>query len=170
MYSYFIIKVAQVLFIGKPGWTQCWDAWNTPRCTHPGFWLAFLLSVLISPFHRIMFIIAQTLNHIFFFPMSSPLFFFFFLRTFSSPSLSALYRQTFLLCSSGFLASRLHVSIPAFPFMLLWGRFCFLSWLSPSIYWNKSSGISLKMSPWNLNVWLLWSLKKEISLHLMPDR
>ena len=92
-------------------------------------------------------------HHVFFFP----------LRTSISLSLPDPSFQPFIFFSSSvhcFQITQYHISTSLHA---CWGGFYFLSWLPSSVHWNKPSGTSLKRNLWDVNVWLLWSLKVSLS-------
>lgn len=118
---------------------------------------SYLLSFCIYlPLSYDMFSVAQTLNYNFYLLSTPPL-----------PPAPWKFPSRPPWCTSNPFSffSNLVSCLQAFcyhfstPFNLLWGGFCFLSWLPSWIYWNRSAGKSLKWNAWPANVWVFPSLK-----------
>lgn len=159
-----------VHFISVPALSYLFPIFPPREAHTQNSYLPFFLSVFISFYDIVICLEWPKLNHTFY-PLSpSTTFFFPWELPPLSPSLVCPFNP-FSFFPVWFVAFRLHaVTSAALPFMLCWGGFCLLSWLLSSIYWNKSSGISLKRKAWDVNVWLLPRLRMKISLHLTPNR
>ena len=152
----FIPGLSYLLPIFPPQYAHTRDSHFSlfPFCVYVPLWYNHMSSV--------------TQIHTYLLPLSHHVSFFLSKNLHLSLSLPDLFSQPFIFFSSSvccFQTAQYHVSTSLHA---CWSGFCFLSWLPSSVHWNKPSGTSLKRSSWDVNVWLLGSLK--VSLHLMPNR